>query len=615
MRSVNQAVSRAGRRLLLMDFFAALVISLTIGLGLAMLARIVERVLGVQALFAPWWGRGALIALGVALLSAIVWTIATRRGRMRVAQELDERAGLRETLSTALYIQREPDPWSKAVVAEADKMASGVKVGQAIPIQAPRLWPAPLFAGVALALVWFTLPNMDLLGATKREVAKQQKQEQTQAVKADIQSKQEKLKEMLAKAKIDFVDEKTEEGKQDQQAKENDPESLRRAAVRELTALTEKLETQKEGEKAAQLDALKEAMRQLKRPEQGPLDEFSRQMARGDFNKAQQALAELGKKMADAATTPEEKEQAKKQAENLAKQLAEIAKDQKQLAKKLESAGLDKKQAEEIAKQAASGDPEQVKKALEQAKGLSDEDKQKLLDMAKAQMKAQQQAQQMGESMSQMSQGMTQEGLQQDGEQGMQDMQDQLSQAEMMSEDMQQLDAALGEAKKQLAEMAGECMGGDEPGQGGGKKGGNGGKTGGSWAEGGQCDKPGDGQGQGNRGVGNGAPRTGDDPRDYTLDKVKAPTKNTGGPIIGSRLVYGEKVKGESVAEFAAVAENSEQRASEAIESNQVPRELQDAVKHYFGRLNEKVKAEQGGNAAPASTTPANPAKPATTGK
>jgi hypothetical protein len=573
-----------------MDFFAGLVVAVTVGLGVAMLTRIVERVLGVHALFAPWWGRGAMIAGGVALLSAVVWTIARRRGRLRVAQELDERAGLRETLSTAMYVQRETDPWSQAVVAEADRMAGSVKVGQAIPIQAPKLWPAPIFASVALALVWFTVPNMDLLGATKREVAKQQKQDEVAQVKADIQTKQDKLKELLAKAKVDFVDEKTEEAKQELEAKENDPEAMRRAAVRELTALTEKLADQKDGEKAAQTEALKEAMRQLKRPDAGPLDEFSRQMARGDFNKAQEALAELGKKMADAGTSPEEKEQAKKQAENLAKQLAELAKDKEQLAKKLESAGLDKKQAEEIAKQAASGDPEQVQKALEKAAGLSPEDQKKLLDMAKAQMKAQQQAQNMGEAMSKMASGMTQEGMQQDGQQGMQEMQGELSEAEMMQNDMQQLDAALSEAKKQLSEMAGETMGGDQPG-GKGNKSGNGDKSGGGWKEGGQAN--GQGKSGGNRGHGDGSASPEGEAVDYKVDRVKANTQTTGGPIIGSRLVYGEKVKGESVAEFAAVAANSEQRASEAIENNQVPRELQSAVKNYFGRLNQKVKVEK----------------------
>lgn len=596
MRSVYKAVGQAGRRLSLMDFLAGLVVAITAGLGLALVARMVERVLGVQALFAPWWGKGALIAGGLALLGAIGWTIARRRSRVLVAQELDERAGLREVLSTSLYIQRATDPWSQAVVAEANRLAGGVKVGQAIPIEAPKLWPAPIFAGAALALVWFTVPNMDLLGATKKQVAKQQKQEEVQQVKADIQSKQEKLKALLAQAKVEFVDEKTEEGKQDQQAKENDPEAMRRAAVRELTSLTEKLATEKEGEKSAQVDALKEAMRQLKRPEAGPLDEFSRQMARGDFNKAQQALAEAAKKMADAATTPEEKEQAKKQAENLGKQLKDLANDKEQLAKKLESAGLDKKQAEEIAKQAASGDPEKVKEALEKAAGLSKEDQQKMLEMAKAQMKAQEQAQKMGESMSKMSQGMMQEGLKQDGEQGMQEMMSELSEAEMMQNDMQQLDAALSEAKKQLGEMAGEIMGGDNPGEGEGKgaQAGNG-KKNGSWKEGGQANsKAGNGTGKsGNRGRGDGSPSPEEEAVDYKIDKVKGKTQNTGGPIIGSRLVYGDKVKGESVAEFAEVAQNSEQQASEAIENNQVPRELQNAVKTYFGRLNAKVKGEK----------------------
>lgn len=595
MRSVYKAVGQAGRRLSLMDFLAGLVVAITAGLGLALVARMVERVLGVQALFAPWWGKGALIAGGLALLGAIGWTIARRRSRVLVAQELDERAGLREVLSTSLYIQQATDPWSQAVVAEANRLAGGVKVGQAIPIEAPKLWPAPIFAGAALALVWFTVPNMDLLGATKKQVAKQQKQEEVQQVKADIQSKQEKLKALLAQAKVEFVDEKTEEGKQDQQAKENDPESMRRAAVRELTSLTEKLATEKEGEKSAQVDALKEAMRQLKRPEAGPLDEFSRQMARGDFNKAQQALAEAAKKMADAATTPEEKAQAKKQAENLGKQLKDLANDKEQLAKKLESAGLDRKQAEEIAKQAASGDPEKVKEALEKAAGLSKEDQQKMLEMAKAQMRAQEQAQKMGESMSKMSQGMMQEGLKQDGEQGMQEMMSELSEAEMMQNDMQQLDAALSEAKKQLGEMAGEIMGGDNPGEGEGKGAQAGeGKKNGSWREGQANSKANHGAGKsGNRGRGDGSPSPEEEAVDYKIDKVKAKTQNTGGPIIGSRLVYGDKVKGESVAEFAEVAQNSEQQASEAIENNQVPRELQNAVKTYFGRLNAKVKGEK----------------------
>lgn len=177
----------------------------------------------------------------------------------------------------------------------------------------------------------------------------------------------------------------------------------------------------------------------------------------------------------------------------------------------------------------------------------------------------------------------------------MQEMMSELSEAEMMQNDMQQLDAALSEAKKQLGEMAGEIMGGDNPGEGEGKGAQAGeGKKNGSWREGQANSKANHGAGKsGNRGRGDGSPSPEEEAVDYKIDKVKAKTQNTGGPIIGSRLVYGDKVKGESVAEFAEVAQNSEQQASEAIENNQVPRELQNAVKTYFGRLNAKVKGEK----------------------
>ena len=70
--------------------------------------------------------------------------------------------------------------------------------------------------------------------------------------------------------------------------------------------------------------------------------------------------------------------------------------------------------------------------------------------------------------------------------------------------------------------------------------------------------------------------------------------KNTGGPIIGSRLVYGEQVRGESVAEFADVVEASIAESAEAFEGGTVPREYHVAVKTYFGRLQAKVKKDKG---------------------
>jgi hypothetical protein len=213
--------------------------------------------------------------------------------------------------------------------------------------------------------------------------------------------------------------------------------------------------------------------------------------------------------------------------------------------------------------------------------------------------------------MGKMAQGMSQSGLQQEGQEGMGELAKALSEAEMLQEDMQNLDAALGEAKKQLAQL-GECLGGaDAEGEDGDSKGGRSG-----WRPGTANKK---GSGTGGPGQSSGGGNTVGEARDFTTQKEKAKVKTGQGPIIGTRLVYGEQVKGESVAEFTQAVEAGQQEAAEEIEGQAIPREYHDAVKHYFGRLADKVKA---GSAAPAPTTPpasgakaATPTPPADGGK
>lgn len=599
MTEIRRVVNRAGWRLVFIDFFRVLAVVSTLAIAGLLVARVVQR---LMALNLAWWTIALWTAVGTLVLTGVIAVIRRKR-MLAVAQELDERAGLKEALSTALYIERVDDPWCRAVVQDANRTATGVRVSAAIPFEAPRFWPAPVCAAMALALAWFAIPQgWDPFGKNAVKIAEQKKVVELQQVKADIASQQDKMKELLAKAKVEFTDEPAQNEGAEKKAEELDPDALRRAAVKQLTDLADKLESQKEGEKAAQMEQLKEAMRQLKQPGQGPLNEFTRSLAKGDFNKAQEQLQEMSKQLAGAEMSPEQKEQAKKQLDNLAKQMEKLAKDSEQLAKKLEQQGLDKKTAQEMAKKAASGNPDDLKKAMEQAKNLTDEQKKQMLEMAKAAMKAQGMCDKMSEGLSKMAQGMSQEGLQQEGAEGMGELSQALSDAEMLSSDMQNLDAALDEAKKQLAQLAGECMGGDCEGDGQGQ--GQGG-----W-------KPGNsnkfGQGTGGPGKGNGAsPES--SPVDYKVDKTKANVKNQGGPIIGSRLVYGEQVKGEARAEFAAVVEAGQQEAAEAIEQMTIPREYHDSVKHYFGNLEKKVKETK--PAAPAAAPAAKPAEEKKSGK
>ena len=85
------------------------------------------------------------------------------------------------------------------------------------------------------------------------------------------------------------------------------------------------------------------------------------------------------------------------------------------------------------------------------------------------------------------------------------------------------------------------------------------------------------------------------------------------GPTIGTMLVQGEQIKGESRAQFQATADAAEAQASEAIQNNTIPREYHDAIKHYFGELKKKVAAQGGTPAGTPAAAPASDAKPAAT--
>jgi chemotaxis protein histidine kinase CheA len=588
MNQVYQVVSRASRRLMAIHLLRTLALLATAAITLAIIARLVERVFGLGAFFAPVWGQVLIWTPIAVLVLSLGWVLIRRKKSLAVARELDERAGLRETLSTSMSIDamqaERSQPWNQAVIENAQRTASSVRVGQAIPIEAPRFWPVPIGAALALLVVWIAVPVIDVLGLWSKEVALEQQRRQVVEVKADVQQRTDKVKEMLAKAKIEFVDDETSEAAAEQKPTENDPEAIRRAAVKKLTEMTDKLESMKEGEKADQIEALKEAMRQLRQPGPGPMDEFSRSLARGDFNKANEQLQQMQKQLANGDMSPEQREEAKKQMENLAKQLEKLGENKEALAKKLEESGLDKEKAKELMQKA--GDPQALKEALEQSKGLSEEQKQELMQMCKSGMAAAQTAENMSEAMSKMAQGMQQQGMQQEGAQGMEQLSQELSNAEMLESDMENLDAALNEAKEQLSELAGQCMGdgqcngeGDQPGKGGQ----------GGWRQG-NTNKS--GNGSGGPGKGNGASPEAE-AVDFTVEKTKAKTKTGGGPIIGTRLVYGQQVRGESKAAFSDAVAASAAEAAEAVESQQVPRELHNAVKHYFGTLEGKVKPQK----------------------
>jgi len=603
MNEINRVIRSASWRLWVIDLFRTLAVSLTVGLAGVLIARVVERTFGLSFSWMRPYG-GIFAAVGAAVgFAAVVWSIVLWKKSAEVALELDERAGLREALSTALCVSKNSDPWSQAMVETARASAAGVKVREAIPMRPPRFWPAPLGAAAALAMLWFTLPSLDVLGIMKKKTEVQQQRQRLVEVKADIKAKDEKLAEMLAKAKVEMNSDELGSKGADKGLEVQKPEEIQRSAVKKLTDLADRLNAMKTGEKAEQAQALKDAMRQLKQPGDGPLNDFSRNLAAGKFDKADAALQELAQKLNDGAMSDAQKQQLKEQMKNLSDQLKKVSESNKDLEKKLAAAGMDPKKAAELAKELAKN-PDALKKAIEQMKNLTPEQKEKLKQMAEAASKSAQQSESMSESMSKMSEGMDKQGMSQEGQEGMQQMGSELGQAEMMAQEMDSLSAALSETQAQLAELGGECSG-ENPGEMEGDP------HLGDWQEGDSSLSRGNGSGGAGRGNYGGARP--ENAADFSINKEKAKVATGKGPIIGTRLVQGDQVKGDSLAEFGAATDAAEKAAAEAIDNQLVPRELQGSVKNYFGRLSEKSKGGAGSKSPAAPTKP--PAAPASDAK
>jgi myosin heavy subunit len=334
-------------------------------------------------------------------------------------------------------------------------------------------------------------------------------------------------------------------------------------------------------------DAITDAMKRLESPEPGPATEMSRAMARGDFAEAKKQLEKLAEQVKNGEMTQEEKEQLQKQAEKMSEALGQMAQNRQQLEEQLQAAGMSEQQAKQ-----AAADPAALEQALKD-QGLSQEQIDQLKQQAQAQQNASDAAAAMSQAMGQMAQGM-QAGSEQQAGEGLESMSGQLSNMEKMQSEMQSLEQAMGECSSQMASVC------ENPGNGQGTANGQGSQWGpnGQFQQG-QSMSQGSGSGSAGQGLGTGPQ---EQATDFVLKNEKAKVNTTGdGPVIASTLVYGSQVRGESTAAFSEVVKSAEAQAAEAIETKRVPREHEEAVKAYFGRL-QKAANEQSGTAKPAES-------------
>lgn len=554
MEPIERVIRVARLRMVVSGFLARLVWTLAGAGAIATALVLLERLARVEVVWA--WTLGGL-ALG-ALLAAMLWTLARVPSVQRVAIELDKRADLRDTLSTALVVRERADGWSRGVLECARSRAQGLHVRRVLPIEAPRAWFAPLIAMTVLVLAWLVVPT---ISARQNTAPEPDAMDDVRRVLMETKDRQKKLEDLLKKAKVDI-----EEGslEQELQGEQRPPEEIQRAMVRKLTSLTDQLD-RKGAERSQQLESLRSELRRLQSPGEGPMSRMIQKLRQGDLAGARKALEELRRKLESSDLTAEEKAKLQAQLEAMRKQLEEIARKQEQLRAQMEQALRQAGMSPEQARQAMAS-PEALRKALERMQNMSPAQRQQLLNMM-SQMQAARKMGQMGQMMQKMGSslknGQMGEML---GEMG--EMESMLSEAEMLEQELEAMKAGFEEAKYLLESMcqgSGMCEGAPWLVQ--------------KWGSMGSGSSNSNGQGRG--------PSPADSPFDFDLRSRRAKAKNRGGPIIASMLVDGPTIRGESKAQFSEAVVAGEQAASDALDAMVVPREYQNAVKAYFGTLRE----------------------------
>ncbi len=563
MNDIRRMLRIAALRLFIADVFRAAISTASLA-AWVLLALVVVQKLGPWTF--PWQTLFGVAAGAVALVSLVIAAVRQPRG-LALADEFDRRAGLRETVSTAVLLDGRPDAWSRAVIASASDRVRRVVLRDAMPIAVPSGWRTPLVVLAAAFLVLGLAPRHDLSGLLDRRADAEDGQAEIRSVALEVRSQEEQIREVLAKAGVTLPEEEQEQADPTAADKPKTPEEVKRAALKKLTKLSDELNKMSKSDSAQRLDAMRRALKNLRSPGPGPMQAFARNLARGDFAAAKSELEKLARSIESGEMSDEQKAEAARQIRRLASQMQALAEQRDALRSALEKAGMDPQQAAKLA-----ADPDALKNALEQMQGLSPEQMRSLMNTAMNQQSACESMQSMAGSMAQMAQSMA--GTQ-PSTQAMKKLSEQLTAAEMMQSELRAVGQALQQCRGQMQRL-GESM----------------------------CNNPGNafcrygheggpGAGIGSATVWNEVDGTQPPADDYVLKSEKTRVRNLGGPVIGSTLVYGAQIRGEARARFGEVARASAVRAAEAVETMQVQHRYRNAVRHYFGRL-EALAGQQG---------------------
>jgi hypothetical protein len=542
MRELEKPVARVFRRLRFQRFVTTLVWSSAIALAIVATLIGAEKLLN-QNIPGPNWLPFAVAGLvGMAIAAAV--SLSTGPSRMDAAVALDRVFHLNERVSSAFSLPADlrETPAGRALIADAARKVADLDVAAEFGLRLPRrawvvLIPATAAVLLLFAPAWVPLAvqakmsdKLDTKAIAKQtELLTKKIASQRQAIDKEKFPEAEKL---LAK-----IEKKAEE-----LAKA--PPAAKDKLMVELNALTDALK-----DRQKQLGSPEQVNRQLQQlkemANQGPADQFAKDLARGDFKKAADQLQKLQEKLKSGKMTEAEKKALKEQLAEMSKKLSELA-------------NLD-----------------QRKKQLEEARkngGLTEQQYQRELDKLNEQSKSLKQLQQLASKLGTAADAL-QKGDAKKAADSLGMTQQQMSEMAKQLDEMQSLDAAMAElqdAKNGMSPDGMNQIGSDlnSLGMGFGQRKGLGNGNG-----------LGRGRGQGDR------PEAPDETSVYT-SKVQQQLKK-GKAISLGFTTPGKTVKGDAVIDVQGEIDAGTGSVADALSNQKIPRNLEKHIRSYYDQLNK----------------------------
>ncbi|HPC22547.1 MAG: hypothetical protein KBH81_10205 [Phycisphaerae bacterium] len=594
MSVIQEKVKRARQRLMANVIFDQAALAILIATGLWVLVFLVERAF---VLHIPVW-TSAWLAVALAAPITAIATYYRRVSRLQAAAVVDQAAGLKERLSTAVALgpAASNDPFAHLALADAEKKAAAVHVPVHVRLRAPALWPWTTAAVIAAVILAFTMPELNLLaGAKDKENEEQlsQAMAEQQAIRQELEVHLNKFKEMAENnpALKDIAADLEPLQMAEQPA--GTPEDVRREAAQKIDNVTDRLAARQND---PALESLRETQRLLSRLEpqarQDPGAQLSQSLARSDFAGARKALEELKRRLEEVARTGQADAQMlaqmQQQLQSLGEQLAQLGDDsylQKELEKK---AGLSEAEAQKLLDQLSKMDLKEAAKELERQlskKGLSQQQIRDLVKKFQQKQQARKRCQNMGRCLARASAAL-QQACRGGGNcsggacaacAALGDAACQLSELEMSEQLLNELEAQIAGLRKVRESV---CSGGGGAG----------------------CN------------IGNQGSRYGLGPagmaarehRQYPLDSTKASSSIQKGTLVGQMLVDGQQMLGQATAEAREAVNSAQRDAQDAIDRDEVPRQYHGAVQQYFLRLAGLINRDR----PPAATQRSQPENP-----